>query len=142
MRALGLDIGAARVGVAVSDRDGTVASPVAVLDARALARDVRALVRIAEDYEAECLVVGMPLTMAGEEGPQAAIVRAEAERLAAALGLPVEYHDERLSSAEARRVMRESGKSEKAQRGALDKVAAAIVLQGWLDARRATQEDR
>lgn len=142
MRALGLDIGAARVGVAVSDRDGTVASPVAVLDARALARDARALVRIAEDYEAECLVVGMPLTMAGEEGPQAAIVRAEAERLAAALGLPVEYHDERLSSAEARRVMRESGKSEKAQRGALDKVAAAIVLQGWLDARRATQEDR
>jgi putative Holliday junction resolvase len=80
--------------------------------------------------------------MAGEEGPQAAIVRAEAERLAAALGLPVEYHDERLKSAEARRVMRESGKSEKAQRGALDKVAAAIVLQGWLDARRATQEDR
>jgi putative Holliday junction resolvase len=142
VRALGLDIGAARVGVAVSDRDGTVASPVAVLDARALARDARALVRIAEDYEAECLVVGMPLTMAGEEGPQAAIVRAEAERLAAALGLPVEYHDERLSSAEARRVMRESGKSEKAQRGALDKVAAAIVLQGWLDARRATQEDR
>ncbi|MDO8880772.1 MAG: Holliday junction resolvase RuvX [Coriobacteriia bacterium] len=136
MRVLGLDIGEVRVGVAVCDRDGKVASPVAVLDARELARDTRTLSRIVEDYEAERLVVGMPLTMAGDEGPQAAAVRAEAERLAGALGLPLEYQDERLSSAEARRVMREAGMSEKEQRGALDKVAAAIVLQGWLDGRR------
>jgi putative Holliday junction resolvase len=143
VRVLGLDIGAARVGVAVSDPAGAVASPVAVLDARVLARDVRLLARIVEDYEAEALVVGLPVTLAGDEGPQAADVCAVAERLGVALGLPVEYHDERLSSAEARRLMREAGMSEREQRGSVDKVAAAIVLQGWLDARSGgVREDR
>lgn len=135
MRALGLDIGSVRVGVAVSDPSGRIASPVAVLEAAVLARDPRPLVRIAEDYEAELLVVGLPLTLAGEEGPQAVEVRTIAGRLGIALGLPVEYWDERHSSAEARRVMRAAGLSEKEQRGSLDKVAAAVVLQGWLEAR-------
>ena len=142
MRAIGLDIGEARIGVAVSDPRGTVASPVTVLDARELHRDIRSLARIVEDYGAEVVVVGLPLTLAGEEGPQAAGVRAEAERLGTALGLRVEYYDERLSSAEARRMMREAGVSEREQRGALDKVAAAIVLQGWLDAGGVKQEGR
>lgn len=142
MRALGLDIGEARIGVAVSDPHGRLASPVTVLDARALAGDPRPLKRLAEDYDAEIVVVGLPLTLAGEEGPQAAEVRSQAARLAALLGLPVEFHDERLSSAEARRAMRESGLSARQQRGAVDKVAAALVLQGWLDARRASSEDR
>jgi putative Holliday junction resolvase len=142
VRVLGLDIGIARVGVAVSDPDRTLASPVAVLDGRALVRDIRPLARIVDDYEVAHLVVGLPLTLGGEEGPQAAEVRVVAERLATELGLPVEYHDERLSSAEAKRTMREAGLSERKQRGALDKVAAAIVLQGWLDAHRVPQEDR
>ncbi|MGB4441419.1 MAG: Holliday junction resolvase RuvX [Coriobacteriia bacterium] len=137
MRALGLDIGSVRVGVAVSDPDGAVASAVAVLDARELARDSRSLARIVEDYEAEQLVVGLPLTLSGDEGPQAAEVRGVAGRLADALGLPVAYQDERNSSAEARRAMRAAGLSEREQRGSLDKVAAAILLQTWLDARRA-----
>ncbi|MBN2248102.1 MAG: Holliday junction resolvase RuvX [Coriobacteriia bacterium] len=135
MRALGLDIGSVRIGVAVSDPSGRVASPIAVLDARALAGDLRPLKRLVEDYETECLVVGLPLTLAGDEGSQAAAVRAEAERLARAVDLPVEYADERLSSEEARRSMAASGMSEKEQRGAVDKIAAAIILQGWLDAR-------
>ena len=134
MRALGLDIGSVRIGVAVSDPSGCIASPVTVLDAKALAGDLRPFLRLVEDYESECLVVGLPLTLAGEEGPQAALVRAEADRLAAAAGLPVVYADERLSSEEARRCMAASGMSEKEQRGAVDKVAAAIILQGWLDA--------
>lgn len=141
MRALGLDIGATRVGVAVSDPAGIMASPVTVLDARRLAGDVRDLARLVEDYEAEVLVIGLPLTMGGSEGPQADGVRAEAERLAAAVGLPVEYQDERLSSATARRAMHEAGMSDRQQRGSLDKVAAAIVLQRWLDARRAAARE-
>ncbi len=142
MRALGLDIGAARVGVAVSDPSGCVASPLAVLDARELTRDVRALVRIADDYEIENLVVGLPLTLAGEEGPQALEVRQIAQRLAGALGVQLEFFDERHSSTEAKRSMRAAGLSEREQRGSLDKVAAAIVLQGWLDSRRRrAQED-
>lgn len=141
MRVLGLDIGSVRVGVAVSDPSGRIASPLTVLDARALAGDATPLVRLAEDYESECLVVGLPLTLAGDEGPQAAEVRTAAVRLATAAGLPVEFADERLSSEEARRMMSASGMSEKEQRGSVDKVAAAIILQGWLDARRnGTQE--
>lgn len=141
MRVLGLDIGSVRVGVAVSDPSGRIASPLTVLDARALAGDATPLVRLAEDYESECLVVGLPLTLSGDEGPQAAEVRTAAVRLATAAGLPVEFADERLSSEEARRMMSASGMSEKEQRGSVDKVAAAIILQGWLDARRnGTQE--
>lgn len=136
MRALGLDIGSVRIGVAVSDPSGRIASPLAVLDARALASDATPLVELVEDYEAEVLVVGMPLTLGGEEGPQAREVRAAAEHLSEAAGLPVAFVDERLSSEEARRSMAASGLSEKEQRGNLDKVAAAIILQGWLDERR------
>lgn len=136
VRALGLDIGSVRIGVAVSDPSGRVASPIAVLDARRIERDITELQHLVEDYEIERIVVGLPLTLAGEEGPQAADVRSAASRLSAGLAVPVEFHDERNSSAEARRSMREGGMSDKQQRGSLDKVAAAIVLQGWLDARR------
>lgn len=136
MRALGLDIGQTRVGVAVSDPQGCVASPIAVLDARNPSLLARELADLVEDYEIEQLVVGLPITLAGDEGPQAAEVRRVAEGLIAHLGVPLAYHDERNSSAEARRAMRDAGVSEKDQRGSLDKVAAAIVLQGWLDARR------
>ena len=134
MRALGLDIGSVRVGVAVSDPAGSVASPLAVLDARELTGSIRPLARIAEDYEAEVLVVGLPLTLGGEEGPQAASVREIATDLAARLGLPLAFVDERNSSAEAKRAMHAAGLSERQQRGTLDKVAAAILLQAWLDA--------
>ncbi len=137
MRALGLDIGSVRVGVAVSDPDGAVASALVVLDARELARDMRSLARIVEDYEVGQLVVGLPLTLSGDEGPQAAAVREVADRLAAALGLPLAFQDERNSSAEARRAMRAAGLSDREQRGSLDKVAAALLLQTWLDAEQA-----
>lgn len=136
VRALGLDIGSARIGVAVSDPEGRVASPIAVFDARDPVRAFRSLQEIVEDYEIERLVVGLPLSLSGEEGPQAAEVRTIAEKIAGDLDVPLEYQDERHSSTEARRAMRSAGLSDKEQRGSLDKVAAAIVLQGWLDARR------
>lgn len=136
MRTLGLDIGSVRIGVAVSDPDGRIASPIAVLDARDLGRAVHELAEYAEDYEIEQVVVGLPLTLGGEEGPQATEIRAVGERLSRELAVPVEYHDERHSSAEAQRRMREAGLSEKEQRGSVDKVAAAIVLQSWLDTQR------
>jgi len=142
VRLLGLDIGEARVGVAVSDAEGTVASPLVVLDARALARDIGPLKRLAEDYEVVGLVAGLPLTMAGEEGPQAASVRAAAERIAGALGMPIAYVDERLSSSAASRAMAGAGVSTRGQRGKLDMVAAAYILQGYLDSqRRSTSDD-
>lgn len=140
MRLLGLDIGEARVGVAVSDPSGAIASPLAVLDARSLARDIRPLQEIVKTYEAAGLVVGLPLGMNGAEGRQAAAVRAVGDRLGRALGLPVTYADERLSSAQASRAMGAGGVEAKKQRGRLDMVAAAIILQAHLDATRRAAE--
>jgi putative Holliday junction resolvase len=136
VRALCLDSVSVLIGVAVSDPAGAVASPLTVLDARELNGNIRPLKRIVEAYEAEILVVGLPLTIGGEEGPQAASVRETAKDLADRLGLPLAFVDERNSSAEAKRAMRSAGLSEREQRGTLDKVAAAIVLQAGLDAGR------
>ena len=136
MRLLGLDIGEVRVGVAVSDPAGTIASPLAVLDGRALARDVRPLKELADEYEVAGLVAGLPIGMNGVEGAQAVRVRAVAERLGAALALPVTYADERLSSKAAGRAMSGGGVTAKKQRGKLDMVAAALILQTYLDSQR------
>ena len=74
--------------------------------------------------------------MAGEEGPQAARIKEQAQRIAASCGLPLEFADERLSSAEAKRILREQGLSERSMRGRVDMVAASLFLQSWLDARQ------
>ncbi|TDB39134.1 MAG: Holliday junction resolvase RuvX [Actinobacteria bacterium] len=140
MRLLGLDIGEARVGVAVSDPAGTIASPLVVLDARLLTRDIRPLRTLVDDYEVEGLVVGLPLSMNGSEGRQSATVRAVADRLGKELALPVMYADERLSSATAARAMGSGGVKAKQQRGRLDMVAAAIILQAYLDGQRKPEE--
>lgn len=135
MRVLALDIGEVRVGVAVSDPAGRVASPVCVLPAQEVLAHAVTFRRVLEDWEPELLVCGRPMTLAGEEGPQAARVREQAERVAAACGLPLEFEDERLSSAEAKRILREQGLSERAMHGKVDMVAASLFLQAWLDAR-------
>ena len=87
-------------------------------------------------YEPELLVCGRPKTLAGEDGPQAERIMAQATQIATSCGLPLEFADERLSSREAKRILREEGMSEKAMRGKVDMVAASLFLQGWLDARR------
>lgn len=137
MRVLGLDIGEKRIGVAVSDPSGTVASPLTVLDAKRVLGDGRDLVRLAEDQAVELVVIGMPLSLDGSEGPQAARIRASGNRLAHFLTVPVEYYDERLSSTQARRAMTEAGVSDRHKRGSIDMVAAALFLQSYLDLHRA-----
>ena len=136
MRLLALDVGDVRVGVAVSDPSGAVATPVTVLDARTLDGDLRPLLRLVEDYEPEAIVVGLPLTLAGEEGPQAAAVRQRATRWCERLGVPAVYWDERLTTSQARRSLSEAGLDERASRKAVDMVAASLILQAYLDSRR------
>ena len=136
MRVLALDIGEVRVGVAVSDPAGRVASPVCVLPAAEVLAHAVTFRRVLEDWEPELLVCGLPRTLAGEECPQAERIRAQAEKIAAACGLPLEFADERLSSAEAKRILKEQGLSERAMRGKVDSVAAGLFLQSWLDARQ------
>ncbi|MDP2182421.1 MAG: Holliday junction resolvase RuvX [Actinomycetota bacterium] len=140
MRILGLDIGERRIGVAVSDPGLRVASPVKVLDARAIAGS-SALRQIVEDYEIDQVVVGLPLSLDGTEGPQAQHVRQVVGELADLLGLPVHFYDERFSSVEAGRAMQAAGLSERQKRGSVDMVAAALLLQGYLDSLRSTGVD-
>lgn len=139
MRVLGLDLGSKRIGVAVSDRSGTVATPLTVVarsgDER---RDHRRLADLVRDEEAEAVVVGLPLSLDGSLGPAARAATAEAARLATVVGVPVETCDERLTTVTADRVLREGGVKGGARRRVVDKVAAAVMLQAWLDRRRAT----
>lgn len=141
MIALALDIGGARTGIAVSDRTGRIASPVKVLPAAEVESVARTFRMVLEDYEPDVIVCGLPQTMAGEEGPQAARIREVAGRISRATGLPVEFIDERLSSTEAKRILREQGLSEKQMRGKVDMISASLFLQAWLDSQR-RKEDR
>ena len=135
MRVLALDIGDVRTGIAASDQSGTVASPVRVLPTQEVVADSRTWRMVLEDYEPELLLCGLPLTMSGEEGPQAQHIKEIASKIASSCGVPLEFIDERLSSAEAKRILREQGMNEKRMRGKVDMVAASLFLQTWLDAR-------
>jgi putative holliday junction resolvase len=134
--ALGLDIGRRRIGVAGCDGTGLIATGLATLQRRSFEQLVTDLTQIAQARQAQMLVVGLPLTMDGAEGFQARQVRKLAEGLRQALGLPVVYVDERLSSVEAEQLMRAEGISVAQEKALIDRKAAAIILQRWLDERR------
>lgn len=140
MRIMALDIGEKRVGVAISDPAGRVASPVCVLPAAEVAAHAKSFVRVLDDWEPELLLCGIPLTLSGEEGPQAQRVRTFANQIAQASNLPLEFADERLSSAAAKRSLREAGMTEAKMRGKIDMIAASLFLQAWLDAGGAQAE--
>ena len=136
-RVLGLDLGSKRIGVAVSDRSGIIATPLTVIRrGSAQSVDHREIARIARDEEVEAIVVGLPLNMDGTEGRSAKAARFEVDRLATVVDMPVFLHDERLTTVEADRVLMEARMRAEARRRLVDKVAAAVMLQSWLDARR------
>lgn len=143
MRALGVDLGSKRIGIAVSDRSGTIASPLVVLQRTGRrAEDHRRIAALVREEEAEVVVVGLPLTMSGERGPAARSAVAEAEQLATVVGVPVETHDERLTTVSADRVLMAADLDARARRQVVDKVAAAVLLQSWLDARASESGQR
>jgi putative Holliday junction resolvase len=136
VRALGLDLGEKRIGVAVSDRTGTIATPRTVLvRTGARAEDHRRIADLVAEEEAEVVVVGLPLSLDGSRGPAAQAAAAEAEELRAVAGVPVELFDERLTTVSAQRALTEAGVRGDAGRRVVDKVAAAVMLQAWLDRR-------
>ena len=138
MRALGLDLGTKRIGVALADRDGRLATPFEVVPRTGdRARDHRAIAALAQEMGAVVLVVGLPLSLDGDDGPAATAAREEAAELEAATGLPVELWDERLTTVSADRHLLGLDMRAPARRKVVDKVAAAIMLQAWLDHRRA-----
>ncbi|MEM9037716.1 MAG: Holliday junction resolvase RuvX [Actinomycetota bacterium] len=135
-RALGLDLGSRRIGVAISDSDGSVATPIEVIDGRDRPRARRRVVDLVTEWEAEVVVVGHPLSLDGTEGPAARAARVEADELATMVGVPVELHDERLTTVTAHQTLKELDMSGAARRQVVDQVAAAVLLQSWLDGER------
>ena len=141
MRVLGIDLGSKRIGIAASDRSGTIASPLTVLQrCGSQGGDHRNIAKIVVEEEAVAIVVGLPLNMDGSEGKAAQSARAEAERMATVVGVPVYVHDERLTTVAADRVMMEQNMNAQARRKVVDKWAAAVILQAWLDSRESRGE--
>lgn len=137
MRVLALDPGTRRIGVALSDPSGTIAQSLAVIPRTGWRSVLTEIRRLVERHQVERIVVGLPLRMDGTEGDAATAARAFAARVAAAVGLPVELQDERLSTAEAERTMVAQRAARASRRERRDAVAAAVFLQAYLDRRRA-----
>jgi putative Holliday junction resolvase len=136
MRIAALDVGDARIGIAVCDELGLTTRGIGVVHRRGGVSDLDAIAALLAPYEPERLVVGLPLNMDGSEGPQAAKIRRFAARLAAHRGYRVELWDERLTTVEAEDVMREAGVRHRRRKQLVDQVAAAAILRSYL-ARRA-----
>jgi putative Holliday junction resolvase len=136
-RALGLDVGERRLGVAIADELGLISSPLTIVQRRD--GDLAQLRDLAMAKGVDRLVIGLPTGLSGREGPQAAIIRQFAEALGAAVEpeIRVVFWDERLTTAVAERTLRESGTRRRRRKGDVDAVAAAVILQGYLDACRA-----
>lgn len=142
-RVMGVDFGTRRIGIALSDPEGRIAFPKTVLEYGGRLKDaVRDVSRLARRLDVKCVVVGMPLDMRGNKGAQAEWTCAFIQGLRAELGDGIEVleWDERLTSVQAKRAMHEAELSSRAMRGRVDKVAAALVLQGYLDFTRRTRE--
>ena len=134
MRAVGIDLGETRIGVAVSDSAGQLATPYEVLTrSGSREQDHRHIAAIVAEVEAEILIVGLPLSLDGSLGKAAQGASDEADLIASLLSIPVEMHDERFTTVEAERKLKEQNLDAPARRKIVDKVAAAILLQAWLD---------
>ncbi len=132
-RVLGLDPGSRRVGVALSDPEGIIASPHSVIDLRRT-DPAQYLAELCRDLDVVTVVVGLPVSLSGEEGPAAEAAREFGETVARPLGRNLVYWDERFTSVQAEQALLESGMRREERRRTRDKVAAAMMLQGYLDA--------
>ncbi len=136
-RVLALDVGSRRLGIAVSDPTGTLATPLLTLPRRGPAEDASTIGRLAAEHAATVVVAGLPVSLSGREGPAARSVRAYVDELRELLPeLAFELADERLSTVTAERALVAGGVRRRARRDVVDQVAASVFLQAWLDARR------
>ena len=134
MRALGVDLGTKRIGIATSDASGTIATPLVVLQrSGSREQDHRAIAKIVEEYEVRCVVVGLPLNMDGTSGEAARAAMSEAGQLASVVNVPVLTYDERRTTVTADNILMQQKMNAQERRKVIDKVAAAVLLQAWLD---------
>jgi putative Holliday junction resolvase len=134
-RVLGLDLGDARIGVAISDPERRVAVPHGTIHVGQPPGELKAVAALVRELDATAVVVGHPRSMSGASGPRAQQAEAFAEALRAAVSVPVELQDERLSTVEAERSLREAGLDGRRRRTVVDEAAATVILNAWLDAR-------
>lgn len=136
MRVLALDVGDRRIGVAISDPSGIVAQPLTVITRQGTAVDVETLRALVTERDVGAIVVGLPLTLRGERGPQAQKVLAWVEHLRRGMPVPVHLLDERLTTVQGERSLRETGTSSRKRKQVIDQVAAQLLLQHFLETPR------
>ena len=135
-RSLGLDIGEKRIGVAISDPGGILASPFTIIDRRDERQDIEAIINLINQHQVKQIVVGLPRSMNGSIGKQAEKVKAFVQRLCRHIEVPVEFRDERLTTVSAKRLRQAANTKKNKRKARDDAVAAALILQGYLDEAR------
>jgi len=137
VRVLGIDYGERRLGLATSDETGTFAFPAGVIERTKIGRDIAALRAAVKERSIERVVIGLPLHLSGREGDSAAAAREFAARIERELGLPVEWIDERFTTVDAERALREQGiagkRGKRKRKQLVDTTAATLLLRAWLD---------
>ena len=142
MRSLGLDIGDKRIGVALSDPDGVLATPFTIISRKDDAADIEAIISIANQQQVGQIIVGLPRSMDGSLGRQAEKVTDFTRKLCNCVEVPVEFRDERLTTVSARRLMREARPRKTRKKVRDDAVAAAVILQSYLDETRQAKSEQ
>ena len=132
-RSLGLDIGDRRIGVALSDPEGILASPFTIINCQGDMTDVEAITDIISQQQVKKVIVGLPRSMDGSLGKQAEKVKAFTQKLCSHTEVPVEFRDERLTTVSAKRLMRDANTKKARRKAKYDAIAAALILQGYLD---------
>lgn len=133
MRSLGLDVGDKRIGVALSDPQGLLASPLTIINRRDETADIKAITDIVSQHQVGQIIVGLPRSMDGSLGQQAEKVKAFTQELLSHTDVPVEFRDERLTTVSAKRLIRAAKTKKTTEKAPDDAIAAALILQGYLD---------
>ena len=143
MRVIGIDLGSKRIGIALSDTDLTVATPLDVVERSGnVEKDHIAILKITDEWEVQKIIVGLPISLDGTLGPSAQSVMDETKMLRSVTDIPIETHDERFTTVTAEQILLQQNVKRDKKKRVIDKVAAAIILQGWIDSFNKSKDDR
>ncbi len=143
MRVIGIDLGSKRIGIALSDTDLTVATPLDVVERSGnVEKDHIAILKITDEWEVQKIIVGLPVSLDGTLGPSAQSVMDEIKMLRGVTDIPIETHDERFTTVTAEQILLQQNVKRDKKKRVIDKVAAAIILQGWIDSFNKSKDAR
>ncbi len=143
MRVIGIDLGSKRIGIALSDTDLTVATPLDVVERSGnVEKDHIAILKITDEWEVQKIIVGLPISLDGTLGPSAQSVMDEIKMLRGVTDIPIETHDERFTTVTAEQILLQQNVKRDKKKRVIDKVAAAIILQGWIDSFNKSKDAR